>query len=114
MSGRARAVVARAGAIVLVAAIWIATAELGASSALLTHHPTHVWIPIGIALGIAVLAGEWIAIAVGLGSMVFLTAHHAPVGLVVLISLIDALEVALGAYLLAPDRALPDRARPRA
>lgn len=100
MSHRTRVVVERAGVIALVALIWIATAQLSASGALRTHHPTHVWLPAGISLGITVLVGEWSALGVWLGCFVFLGAHDAHPGVIMIVPLIDAGEAALGAYLL--------------
>jgi PAS domain S-box-containing protein len=99
MTKSKRRLLAPIGAIALVAAIWFATAE-ATSSAHLTHHPTHVWMPSGIALGIAVLVGEWTALGVAIGSLAFLASNGVPTGQVVLVSLIKALEVALGSYLL--------------
>src|SRR5690348_17017637 len=90
----------RAGLIALVAVVWIATAELSSTSALRIYHPTHVWLPAGIALGITVLVGEWAAIGVWLGCFVFLIAQHARVGEIAVVPVIDAGEAALGAYLL--------------
>jgi PAS domain S-box-containing protein len=100
MSHRGRVLLERAGVIALVAAMWIATAEVSSTSALRTHHPTHVWLPAGLALGITVLAGEWAALGVWLGALVFLIAHGEPPGLVIVVPLIEAGEAALGAYLL--------------
>jgi len=100
MSRRVRVLLFRAGVIALVALVWIATADLTATSALRTHHPTHVWLPAGVALGITVVVGEWAAIGVWIGCMVFLGAHGAHPGEVAVVPMIDAGEAALGAYLL--------------
>jgi PAS domain S-box-containing protein len=90
----------RLSILVLAGVLCYGAAWLSTSEALLVGNPAQLWLPTGIALGMATICGSWAAVGAGIAAMAFLFLRHAPPGVAITIGTIDALEAAIGAIVL--------------
>lgn len=86
--------------VVLTGLLCYGAAWLSTSQALLVGNPAQLWLPTGIALGLATIAGPAAAIGAGIAAVCFLMIRHAPTVVALTIGTIDALEAGIGAMLL--------------
>jgi PAS domain S-box-containing protein len=86
--------------VVLTGVLCYGAAWLSTSQALLVGNPAQLWLPTGIALGLATIAGAGAAVGAGLAAVCFLLIRHAPLDVAVTIGTIDALEAGIGAMVL--------------